>query len=291
MNKLRPAITSFIFLNLLCLPCLLKAQQAPSIEWQKSIGGSNGHEAKCVIQTSDGGYAIAGRTSSIDGDVSDNHGGNDAWVIKMDASGNIEWQKCFGGSSDEFANSIIQTSDGGYAITGFTYSNNGDVSGNHGNRDVWVVKLSSSGTIEWQKCLGGTESDEAFCIVQTSDEGRGYIIAATTESKDGDVLGNHGKEDFWIVKISASGSIEWQKCYGGSDYDEVHSIIQTSEGGYVVAGSTDSQDGDVFGKHAGGDAWVIKLNSQGIIQWQKCFGGSNGETAYSLIQTFDGGYA
>ena len=174
--------------------------QAPTIEWQKCLGGTNDDRAYSIQQTSDGGFIVASITGSNDGDVSGNHGYDDAWVVKLNSSGNIEWQKCLGGTSYDVANSIQQTSDGGFIVSGYTGSNDGDVSGNHGVYDYWVVKLNSSGDIEWQKCLGGTDYDYAYSIHQTSDGG--FIVAGNTASNDGDVSGNHGASDAWVVKLN-----------------------------------------------------------------------------------------
>ena len=133
--------------------------------------------------------------------MSGNHGDGDAdfWVVKLSSTGSLQWQKCLGGSRDDSAHSIQQTSDGGYIVAGFTDSNDGDVSGNHGGWDVWVVKLNSTGSLQWQKCLGGSDFDYAYSIQQTSDGG--YIVAGGTYSNDGDVSGNHGDMDFWVVKL------------------------------------------------------------------------------------------
>ncbi len=200
-----------------------------------------------------------GGTFSNDGDVSGNHGIVDSWIVKLNSSGDIIWQKCFGGTDDDVAFSIQQTSDGGFIVAGYTSSNDGDVSGNHGGGDYWVVKLDSSGTIQWQKCLGGTDNDEAKSIQQTSDGG--YIVAGETWSNDGDVSGNHGNSDYWVVKLNSSGDIEWQKCLGGTVKDIAKTIQQTSDGGFIVAGYTNSNDGDVSGIHGDYyDFWVVKLN-------------------------------
>jgi hypothetical protein len=171
----------------------------------------------------------------------------------------IQWQKCLGGSYIDGATSIQTTGDGGYIIAGSTYSNDGDVSGNHGNRDAWVVKLTSIGSIQWQKYLGGTNPDEASSIQSTSDGG--YILAGSTFSIDGDVLGNHGAADAWVVKLSSQGAIQWQKCLGGTDIDFGHCIQSTIDGGYIIAGETYSNDGDVSGNHGHDDVWVVKLNA------------------------------
>ncbi len=277
---------------------------APSIEWQKSLGGTSSDDAYSIQQTSDGGYIVAGISHSNDGDVTGNHGGLDYWVIKLDANGNIIWQKCLGGTTQDEAYSIQQTSDGGYIVAGRSKSTDGDVTGNHGGLDYWVIKLDANGNIIWQKCLGGTEDDFVNSIQQTSDGG--YIVAGFSESNDGDVTGNHKKYenyyfyyyDYWVVKLDANGNIIWQKSLGGTHYDYAQSIQQTSDGGYIVAGKSLSNDGDVTGNHGGwayddywvGDYWVVKLDTSGDIIWQKCLGGTEDEWAYSIQQTSDGGY-
>jgi hypothetical protein len=277
---------------------IVKLNASHNIEWQKCLGGSNDEMAYSVQQTKDGGYIVAGYTNSIDGDVRGRHdvrgrrAGYDCWVVKLDMVGNIEWQKCLGGSSDDVARSIQQTKDGGYIVAGLACSDDGDLSGNHGGytgtADLWVVKLDTGGNIEWQKCLGGSNEDGANSIQQTKDGG--YIIAGYTHSIDGDVRGRHTGYDCWVVKLDADGNKEWQKCLGGSADDSAESIQQTSDGGYIVAGNTSSNNGDVRGNHGMQDAWVVKLNDGGNIEWQKCLGGSADDSAESIQQTSDGGY-
>jgi hypothetical protein len=262
--------------------------QAPAIEWQKCLGGTADDFANSIQQTSDGGFIVAGETRSNDGDVSGNHGKSDAWVVKLNSLGDILWKKCLGGTGNDYARSIQQISDGGFILTGYTNSNNGDVSGNNGYYDAWVVKLNSSGDILWQKCLGGTYDDYARSIQQTSDTG--FILAGYTFSNDGDVSGNHGFSDAWVVKLNSSGDIIWQKCFGGTNEDYAYSIQQTSDSGFIVAGYTFSNDGDVSGYHGYFDYWVVKLNSSGDIEWQKCLGGTYYDYAYSIQQTSNGGF-
>jgi len=274
--------------------------QAPSITWQKSLGGSLEDGANASQQTTDGGYIVAGFTHSNDGDVLGIHPSPagptqtvDVWVVKLNSLGTIEWQKCLGGSYTEQALSIQQTTDGGYIVAGYTWSDDGDVSGRHGYTDYWIVKLNFLGTIEWQKCFGGNMYESPYLIQQTSDEG--YIIAgyATSTSPWGgsNVTGNHGDQDYWVVKLDSNGSIEWEKCLGGSNYDFAQSVQQTADGGYIVAGTAYSNDYDVTGNHGGsGDAWIVKLDSSGNIAWQKCLGGSDSDAATSIQQTTDGGY-
>lgn len=265
--------------------------------WARCYGGNSYEEAYCIIQTTDGGYAVAGNSWSNDEYVTGNHGQGDYWVVKLNSIGDVEWEKCYGGSSYEFARSIIQTTDGGYAVAGYTYSNDGDVNGNHGNTDYWVVKLNSNGIIEWDSCYGGAAYEKAYSIIEIS--GGGYMIVGSANYNDGDVSGNHGNDDYWLIKLDSEGNIDWQKCYGGSRYECATSIIRTTDGGYAVTGYTNSKDGDVSGYHVGvgwyydlnTDYWVIKLNSNGVIEWESCYGGTSFDRAYSIIQTVDGGYA
>ncbi len=267
---------------------LLWAQSAPAIQWQKTYGGSDYDFAYAIQQTNDGGYIIAGYTSSNDGDVSGNPGAADYWLVKTDSMGNLQWQKTYGGSSDDYATAIQQTNDGGYIIAGYTSSNDGDVSGNHGWSDYWLVKTDSIGNLQWQKTYGGSNDDGAYAIQLTNDGG--YIIAGLTYSNDGDVSGNHGGHDCWLVKTDSLGNLQWQKTYGGSNDDGAFAIQLTNDGGYIIAGYTGSNDGDVSGNHGQTDYWLVKTDSMGNLQWQKTYGGSNNDKAYAIQLTNDGGY-
>jgi hypothetical protein len=293
-NKLMKKLYA-IFIAISLIDMSLHAQ--PSIEWQKCLGGSNIDYVYSIEQTSDEGYIIGGVTSSNDGDVTGNLGYQNYWVVKLNSSGNLVWQKSLGGLNIESITSIEQTSDGAYIILGNTLSNDGDVSGNHGSEDIWVVKLNNLGNIVWQKCLGGSSSEstlwqKGLVIQQTADGG--YVINCLTYSNDGDVSGNHGGRDIWVVKLNDLGNIEWQKCLGGSGEETTTSIEQTSDGGYIIDGTTTTNDGDVSGYHGDTDIWVVKLNDSGNIEWQKCLGGSDYELhpygAPSVQQTTDGGY-
>jgi hypothetical protein len=157
------------------------------------------------------------------------------------------------------ASSIQQTSDGGFIVAGSSNSTNGDVSGNHGGYDYWIVKLDSHAFIEWQKSLGGSNDDYATSIHQTTDGG--FIVAGYSNSNDGDVSGNQGDYDYWIVKLGAAGNIEWRKCLGGSGNDQAYSIQQISDSAYIVGGSSSSSDEDVSGNHGGKDYWIVKLQT------------------------------
>ena len=290
---------------------VVKLDSVGKIVWQKSLGGSYDDYAVSIQQTSDGEYIVAGVSYSNDGDVSGWHEaydywGNpysDYWVVKLDSAGEIVWQRSLGGSYDDYAVSIQQTSDGEYIVAGSSLSNDGDVSGNHGSFDYWVVKLNSAGSIVWQRSLGGSSGDYASSIQRTTDGG--FIVAGVSYSNDGNVSGHHGSTDYadyWVVKLDSVGEIVWQKSLGGSGSDEAYSIQQTADGGFIVAGVSTSNDGDVSGHHPGGhydsdsiwyeypDYWVVKLNSAGNIEWQTSLGGSIDDYAFSIQQTADGGF-
>jgi uncharacterized delta-60 repeat protein len=228
----------------------------------RAIGGTNGDYANSIQQTSDGGYIVAGGTNSFGA-------GGDILIIKLDSSGNIQWSRAIGGTDDDYANSIQQTSDGGYIVAGYTYSFGA------GSYDFLIIKLNSSGNIQWSRAIGGTGYDEALSIQQTSDGG--YIVAGYTNSFGA------GRFDALIIKLNSSGNIQWSRAIGGTNGDYANSIQQTSDGGYIVAGGTNS-----FG--TGGDILIIKLNSSGNIQWSRAIGGANNDDAVSIQQTSDGGY-
>jgi hypothetical protein len=275
---------------------IVKLDLLGNISWNKLLGGSGDDMAISIQQTTDGGYIVAGESgSSATGDVTGtNHGGRDCWIVKLDALGNITWNKLLGGNGVEFSYSIMQTTDGGYIAAGAsTSSANGDVSGtNHGANDYWVVKLNAAGNITWNKLLGGSGDDIAYSIQQTSDGG--YTVAGESRSSaNGDVTGtNHGNYDYWILKLDANGNINWNKLFGGTNDDVANCIQQTADGGYIVAGSSQSSaNGDVTGTNHGlTDYWVVKLNASGNITWNKLLGGSGDEFAYSIKQINTGGY-
>jgi hypothetical protein len=261
---------------------------APFISWQKSLGGTGDDWYSSLEQTTDGGYIAAGYSYSNDGDVTGNHGGADYWIARLDSSGIMQWQKSLGGTNSDFADEILQTSDGGFIVAGYSGSFNGDLTVNHGANDYWVVKLDVSGNIQWQKSLGGTAYDNATAIQETADGG--FIVSGNSNSNNGDVTGNHGLLDYWLVKLDSSGSLQWQKSLGGSNYDFPEEILQTSDGGFIVTGYSSSNDGDVTGYHGGGDTWVVKLDITGNIEWQKSLGGSGEDEGYSIEETADGGF-
>jgi hypothetical protein len=268
---------------------VVKLSHSGAIEWQKTLGGSKRDEARCIQPTSDGGYILTGFSNSNDGDVTSNLGGSDVWVVKLTATGSIQWQKSVGGSKGDFGYSIVQTTDGGYILVGQTGSNDGDVTGSNGDNDYWVVKLDGSGSIIWQKTLGGAGIDSAQAVCQTPDGG--YIVIGYAGSGvTGDISDAFGGFDVWMVKLSPNGGIKWQKTLGGSDNDWGMSIDNTLDGGYIFGGSTLSMDVDVTSNDGGLDFWIVKTDILGNIQWEKTLGGTKSEFAHSVQQTADNGF-
>ena len=277
-----------LFLGAFLLLYLPLSAQPGTIIWENNYGGSDEDFASSVQQTDDGGYIVAGSSESADGDVSGNSGDEDYWVMKLDASGNILWEGNYGGSGIDLAGSVQQTDDGGYIVAGSSESDDGDVSGNNGSFDYWLVKLDSSGTILWEGNYGGGGLDEASSVQQTDDGG--YIVAGSSLSAGGDLSGNNGFSDYWLVKLDVSGIIQWENNYGGSNRERARSVQQTDDGGYIVAGLSRSDDGDVSGNNGVTDYWLVKLDTSGNILWEGNYGGSNGDEAKSVQQTDDGGY-
>ena len=240
---------------------LLKLDGEGNAMWQKTYGGTGREWIESIQQTSDGGYIVAGHTPSFGA------GGGDAWILKLDDSGNVTWQKTYGGTGYDRTSSIQLTSDGGYIVAGYTTSFGA------GGGDAWVLKLDGSGNVTWQRTYGGTALDFAGSIQQTSDGG--YIVAGYTESFGA------GERDGWLLKLDGDGNVSWQKTYGGTGNEYAGSVLQTSDG-YIVAGQTES-----FGA-GGDDAWIMKLNVSGNVTWQKTYGGMGYDSAWSVLQTSDG---
>ncbi|MFN4253922.1 MAG: FG-GAP-like repeat-containing protein [Saprospiraceae bacterium] len=271
--------------------------QAPAIQWQNTIGGESYDVMYDVLQTADGGYLLGGLSrSNTAGDKTENsQGGNDYWVVKLDAVGNILWQNSLGGDSDDVLNSMQQTPDGGYILGGYSYSGlSGDkTEASLGGADFWIVKLDAVGNILWQNAIGGSGQDILYTIQQTTDGG--YVVGGQSDSNiSGDKTENsQGGTDYWVLKLDAAGNIVWQNTIGGSFYDELRSMQQTADGGYILGGwSSSGISGDKTEPNLGsnGDYWVVKLDASGNILWQNTIGGNANDVLRDLQQTTDGGY-
>jgi hypothetical protein len=224
--------------------CLLKTDEWGNMQWIKTYGGTNDDRAFSVVETSDGGYAIAGTTESFGA------GSFDFWLVKTDVNGSMQWNRTYGGSNLEKAYSLIKTSDGGYAIAGYTQS-----SGARGS-DFWLVKTDSNGNMVWNQTYGGKDNEYAYSVVETSDGG--YAVAGGS----------------WLVKIDSQGRTEWDRTYF---VGVACSLVKTSDGGYAIFG----------------DGLLIKTDGYGYMVWNQTYGGGDGTKGFagSLVATSDGGYA
>jgi hypothetical protein len=243
---------------------LVKVDSKGKKTMEYQFGGSGTEVAYSAQQTADGGYIFAGSTTSKGA------GAADVWLIRIDANDNYLWDKTFGGVENDMGYCVRQTSDGGYIIAGVTLSKTDP------NGDFWLIKTDVNGNMLWDKTFGGPDIEYAFSVLQTADGG--YLITGDTHSYGA------GGEDVWLVKTDADGNMSWDKTYGGAEFDSPNSIIETKDGGYIIAGIT-------FSYGAGGeDAWLIKTDADGNMLWDKTYGGSDDDAISSVKETKDGGY-
>lgn len=272
---------------------IIKLDENAEMIWEKSIGGSGSEFGDQIIETDDFGYLFQGMTWTNDGTMPDNHGGIDGYLVKMDVDGEILWQRCYGGTSTDQFRNISPTNDGNFIAVGIVCSNDGDLTGItgapiNGDCDAWVMKLDPLGNIIWQKSLGGSLGEDGYNIIQTIDGG--YLFTGSTKSNDGDVSFNNGSDDVWIVKLDEFGNIIWEKTFGGSANDVGSTSIQNTFGDFVVVATTYSNDGDISMNNGVQDAWLICINSDGDLLWERTYGGSFGDAFASIISSGDQGY-
>jgi uncharacterized repeat protein (TIGR01451 family) len=271
---------------------IMKLDSARNIVWSKLYGGSKAERFGALQITPDNGYIFTAGTLSSDGDITLNKGSQDFWVVKLNQSGDIQWQKTYGGSRFDAGEHIELTRDGGYIVSGLTSSSDGDVSGitSLDTNDIWVVKLDNIGNLQWQKCYGSAYIDRGSIVKQLTTGN--YIIAGEVDRNSGWVTGHHGfnRADIWVAELDQSGNLVWQKALGGPNYEFLGDVEPTANGGFLVVGSSYSETGDVSGNHGNSDAWVIQIGAGGTIQWQKCFGGSSTEGFTDVQRLFNGNY-
>ncbi|MBK0403509.1 T9SS type A sorting domain-containing protein [Adhaeribacter sp. BT258] len=272
------------------------AQTAPNIQWDKTSGGNNIDHLRSMQQTTDGGFILGGISNSgISGNKSQtSKGGWDYWIVKTDGNGNKIWDRTFGGNEEEDLYAVKQTFDGGFILGGNSASGiSGDkTQASKGMHDCWLIKLDSNGNIVWNKSFGGTGVDRLYSIQQTFDGG--FILGgSSTSGANGDKSqSNKGAYDYWAIKVNINGNKQWDRTFGGTEYEYLRSIIQTSDGGYLLGGESDSGlNNDKSQASRGGfDMWVIKLDPIGNKIWDKTIGGSSNDYLRSLIQTKEGGF-
>jgi hypothetical protein len=342
MSRKKLFLSTIIFFVLVILP-FIDSVGASLEMWSRTYGGASSDSAKALVQTGDGGYAIAGYTTSFGA------GSYDFWLVKIDANGNMEWNRTYGGTGDDIAYALVETSDGGYALTGSGLFVKTDAYGNmewnqaHGGSSLvetsdggyaystagispqlvktdakgniqwkrtyeregfhflnslvqtsdggyalagkigfimtsfWLLKTDEYGNMEWENSYGEYGTSGASSLVETSDGG--FALAGTTNP-----FPSQGR-DFFLVKTDANGNMEWNRKYGGTEWDAASSLVKTSDGGYALVGTTNAYTTD------NSDFWLVKTDADGTMEWNSTYGGASNEFAYSLVETSDGGYA
>jgi hypothetical protein len=268
------------------------------LDWVKSFGGSGDDTARAIISTTDGGYAILGFSDSTDGDLAEKTiAVNDYWLLKLDGDGNLEWSKTYGGSKDDRGQSLVQTKDGGYALTGYAMSSDGDGTINNGFHDNWLLKLDTSGSIEWEKSFGFSGHDHSYDLLETEDGGLFFVgfLDITSARADGNTekrnsTTRHGVGEFWGTKIDSKADVEWRGYFGGTKNDRAHSVVRADDGGFVMAGFTESTDFDIENSRGSYDFWAVKVDDKGNLVWENSFGGTGIERAQDIGKTADGGF-
>ena len=265
------------------------------LNYIKSFGGSNDDEANDIINTSDGGFMVIGSSTSSDGLIQNKMGlESDIILMKFDSDKSIEWVKNYGGSKDDRGQSVVEVSGIGYALLGYSMSNDGDASNNEGFHDNWVILIDSKGDIIWEKSYGFSGHDHAYNIIKTKDGNlffNGFLDVTASRGlgstkKVGKSI-KHGVGEFWCHKIDLGGNILWRKYFGGTNNDRSYDSVETSDGDFLIVGSSESNDIDISSPKGSYDIWVIKLSSNGDLLWERSYGGSKYETANSIIQSAD----
>lgn len=267
-------------------------QENNALQSLQLFGGSDEDIAHAIIATQDGGFAVLGNTKSIDGDLNGkNLPVSDLLLIKYTADATPEWHATYGGSLDDRGHSLVQLSDGGYALLGYSMSQDGDASVNQGQHDNWVIRTDASGQLLWEKSFGFSGHDHAYNIIATQDGGllfNGFLDVTSsagqgTSFQKGSSSARHGVGEFWVHKINLAGDIEWRQYFGGTNNDRSYDAVQTNAGDYIIVGTSESDDVDISQPRGGYDVWVIKLNQRGQVIWERSFGGSEYDAANAVV--------
>jgi len=256
----------------------------PTIAWQHNYGGSAVDAGRSIHPTLDGGYIVFAHSSSNDGQLTENRGLPDYWAVKINGSGELEWQRSLGSSGVEYPGDMWQTPDGGYIGIGTITTADGDVSSITGYSDIWVVKLDALGALVWERSFGGSLIDRGLWLhVLTNGQ-----ILLFGETNSPEIEGEIGESDTWVVRITSDGTELQQQRFGGSLHDIMGYFGYLSNGSVVFSGSTYSTDGQATGNHGGSDGMIISLDEDLNLNWHTCIGGSSYENAGAICESADG---
>ncbi len=244
---------------------LVKVDSAGDLVWSTVFGGSGDEAAYSVQTTSDGGFIMAGYTTSY------GSGGYDSWLVKTDADGAYQWDATFGGAGLDLGYTATQLSDGGYALVGYTASSGA------GGYDIHLVRTDDSGELIWEEFYGGSQDDIAYSFAQTADGG--YVITGYTSSQ------GPGPYNLWLLKTDSTGTVEWDKVLGGSEGEIGYEVRQTTNGGYIITGYTSTWGA------GSSDLWLVRTDNAGTVIWDSYFGGTQWDVGMSVTETWDGGFA
>lgn len=296
---------SIVFILMLLFVEMLQAQLHFNKQWDKTYGGTDGESFHSLFQTMDSGYMLGGSSSSgISGDKTEaGRGSSDIWLVKTDAIGNKEWDMRFGGIGLDAGMVTIQATDSGYLVGGYSTSGIGGdkTEAGRGGDDYWIVKIDALGNKQWDKRFGGSHDDFLWCTANTKDGGfilggrsnSGLNADKTEDNRDP----TNFYSDYWVVKIDSNGLKQWDKRFGGTDDDDLRSVQQTTDGGYILGGFSYSRtSGDktednwdtVAPRTA--DYWVVKIDSVGHKEWDKRYGGKSQDELYTVLLGKDSGY-
>lgn len=273
---------------------ILKTDVKGNEIWQKTFGFSGNDEGTSIIQTNDNGFLLVGSidVTASEGQgnaktLSKKHAGGDFWAIKLSNTGQLEWSKFYGGSFTDTPFDVVETQNNSFIIVGESDSTDVDIKNNLGTYDFWVIQISDKGDLIWEKNFGGSQIDEAYGVVKTTDNN--FVIVGNTRSTDQNISNNNGGADVWLIKIDINGNLLWEKSIGGTGFDVARSITNTNDNGFLVSGSSKSNDNNFTNKGTN-DALLLKVDEEGNLQWQKTIGGSKIDFLYDAIQIDEENY-
>lgn len=251
-----------------------------------TFGGSLNESAQAVVAAPDGGFAVLGHTQSEDGDLEEKtNTGFDLWLMRFDAEGDLLWDRTYGGVGNERAADIVLRPEGGFVLLG----SQENLERGSANPDLWVVGVNANGTLQWEQSFGYSGADYGTHLLAISDGG--YLLSGVLDVTASNGLGNksstrkHAGGDYWALKLNPSGELLWRNYFGGLQTDTPYGLVEAADGGFLIAGSSDSADTDITSNIGSYDAWVVKINGDGQKQWERNYGGSQIDNAYGIAST------